>query len=67
LRPRWAARCAWAGDVVVLPPPPGGARIAALRKSLAQAGVLAPDIAAFFADPVVNGIVQAAKLRALEE
>jgi hypothetical protein len=29
--------------------------------------VAAPDIAAFFADPVVNGIVQAAKLRALEE
>jgi hypothetical protein len=51
----------------LLGPAPGWARISALRKSLAQAGVPAPDIAAFFADPVVNGIVQAAKLRALEE
>jgi hypothetical protein len=51
----------------LLSPAPGWSRISALRKSLAQQGVAAPALAAFFADPVVNGIVQAAKLRALEE
>ena len=51
----------------LLGPAPGWSRISAARKSLTQAGVPAPALAAFFADPVVNGIVQAAKLRALEE
>jgi hypothetical protein len=51
----------------LLSPAPGWSRISALRKSLAQQGVAAPALTAFFADPVVNGIVQAAKLRALEE